>query len=217
MTKLLVLRPQPGADATARRVRTMGFEAVVAPLFEIRPIAWEAPAAAGFDALLLTSANAVRHAGPGLAQFLHLPVFAVGAATASAATDAGFTSVVTGTSDAAAIAAQAAGRRLLHLAGRENRKVAGATQRIVYAAEPVDRPLPPAEVALLHSPRAARYFAQRHPGRNIAIGALSPAVAEAAGAGWKAVAIAEHPDDESLLAAVARLCDQGALGDGDPE
>ena len=33
------------------------------PLFEVEPVAWEAPDAGGFDGLLLTSANAVRHGG----------------------------------------------------------------------------------------------------------------------------------------------------------
>ena len=60
MRRLLVLRPEPGASATAGRARTLGLDPVLMPLFEIEPIAWTAPDPAGFDALLLTSANAVR-------------------------------------------------------------------------------------------------------------------------------------------------------------
>ena len=59
---MLILRPQPGADETAARARTLGLEPVVAPLFTIRPLAWEPPDPAEFDAVLLTSANAARHA-----------------------------------------------------------------------------------------------------------------------------------------------------------
>ena len=62
MRRVLVLRPEPGAAATVKRARARGLDAVAIPLFEIEPLAWEAPPAGGFDGLLLTSANAVRHA-----------------------------------------------------------------------------------------------------------------------------------------------------------
>ena len=55
------------------------------PLFSVESLAWKVPDAASFDALLLTSANAVRQAGAGLTQLRGLPVHAVGAATATAA------------------------------------------------------------------------------------------------------------------------------------
>ena len=60
MRRVLVLRPEPGASATVERARELGLDAVAVPLFEIEPVAWEAPEAARFDGLLLTSANAVR-------------------------------------------------------------------------------------------------------------------------------------------------------------
>ena len=67
MRRVLVLRPEPGASATVERARERGLDAVAIPLFEIEPLAWEAPEAGSFDGLLLTSANAVRHGGEGLA------------------------------------------------------------------------------------------------------------------------------------------------------
>ena len=90
MRPLLVLRPEPGASATVKRARELGLEPVAAPLFEIEPLPWEAPEPGGFDALLLTSANAVRHGGSKLAKLRGLRVYAVGDATAEAARESGF-------------------------------------------------------------------------------------------------------------------------------
>ncbi len=215
MTRLLILRPQPGADVTAARARALGFDAVVAPLFEIRPVAWDAPDPAHYDALLMTSANAARRGGPQLSLYRHLPVFAVGAATARAATEAGFEKLVIGERDGAAVIARARNQRLLHLAGREHVALPGIDRCIVYAADPVETSPPPADIALLHSARAARHFAAlANDRRTISIAALSRQVAEAAGEGWRVIAVAEQPNDESLLAAAAQLCDQGTAGDG---
>ena len=44
----------------------------------------------------------------------------------------------------------------------------------------------------------------------LALAALSPAVAAAAGAGWRAVAVADSPDDRALVAAASALCDKAA-------
>jgi uroporphyrinogen-III synthase len=61
-------------------------EAIAAP-FTVQPVAWDAPG--DVDALLIGSANAIRHAGPGLAAYAGLPTYTVGAATAQAAREAG--------------------------------------------------------------------------------------------------------------------------------
>jgi uroporphyrinogen-III synthase len=217
---LLVLRPEPGASATAAAARALGREAVVAPLFAVRAVAW-APPVERPEALLLTSANAARLGGQGLSALTDLPVYAVGKATAKAARGAGFTQIVTGEGDAAAIVARAVAEgvtQLLHLAGREHRAVVqdGVTldRRIVYAAEAVDalpaaaRAALPGAVALLHSPRAAALFAHFVDPAGIRIAAISPAAHAAAGAGWRASAVADTPTDASLLAAAAGLCDQ---------
>ena len=227
MKELVVLRPEPGATATAARAATLGLAAIVAPLFEVRPLAWEAPDAADFDALMLTSANAVRHAGRDLARYHALPTYVVGAATAGAAREAGFTDVRVGGGDAAALAQMMATDGVasaLHLAGRDHRDVRQpdlrVIRRLVYASEPVAtlsaeaaEALRTGAVALLHSTRAAMILRQRLDTAGIApafvpIAAISPAAAEAAGAGWAAVAIAATPDDAALLAAAARLCEE---------
>ena len=215
---LLVLRPEPGAAATATAARAMGLEAITAPLFVLRPIDWSLPDALP-EAVLLTSANAVRHGGTNLATLARLPTYAIGAATAEGARQAGFTRIVTGDDDAEAILALA--RRdgvssLLHLAGREHRDVVPddirVDRRIVYAADAVEV-LPtaagavlPDAIALLHSPRAARLFANLVDPAGIAIAAISPATLAAAGPGWRLAEAAGAPTDASLLAVAAKLC-----------
>src|SRR5688572_25017235 len=91
MKPLVVLRAEPAASTTAARASAMGLEVRIVPLFEVAPVEWSAPKASRFDGLVLTSANAVRHGGPQLAALKRLPVHAVGAATAAAAREAGFT------------------------------------------------------------------------------------------------------------------------------
>jgi uroporphyrinogen-III synthase len=219
---LLVLRPQPGAEATAARARALGLAPVVAPLFAVRPIAAEAPPPDGYDAVLLTSANAVRHGARLLAPFAALPVYAVGAATAAAARAAGLEPVRVGDADGAALVAMMADDGIaaaLHPCGRAHKTYPNAPVRLhhlpVYASEPVPPPAglfdAPA-VALVHSPRAARRLSAlvRVEGRRrIAVAAISPAAATAAGTGWRDLAAAERPDDGALLALAAKLCQNG--------
>lgn len=223
MIPLLVLRPQPGATATVARAEVLGLRAIAAPLFTIEPMAWHPPPADTFDALMITSANAVRQAGAGLRSYRHLPIYAVGAATAAALHQAGFEQVKAGDRDVAVLIAEMAAdgiRQALHLGGEIIRTAShpglSITQIPVYRAVPVET-LPdtvqaPA-VALLHSPRAAETFARfvdpaDRPGFSLA--AISRATAEAASEGWRAVAAAPSPTDDALLALAARLCDEYA-------
>lgn len=212
---LLVLRPQPGADATAVRARALGFEAIVAPLFRILQRDWAMPERP-VDAVLVTSANAARNIGEGLSQ--GLPVYAVGEATAAALREVGVERIVTGNrgvQDVVHMAEADGARVMLHLSGEDRTLFDPGTiyleTRTAYAAEPCDPgaafmdALDRGAVALLHSARAARRFRElAGPGHRIA--AISPAVTDAAGPGWSAVAVADRPTDDALLAAAARLC-----------
>jgi uroporphyrinogen-III synthase len=211
----------------------MGMKALVAPLFTVRPQAWEAPSPDDVDCVLLTSANGARHAGPRLAAFAHLPCFAVGESSAAAAGAAGFTDVRTGDSDGAALFDMAAGsgmKRPLHLCGRDHLPLGhsklSVERRIVYASEAIAE-LPDAAVealrtgalALLHSPRAAATFAglvdQAHIERaSVSLVGLSPAVAAAAGPGWNGIASAMTPSDDALLELAAKLCQTGGSATG---
>ncbi len=229
--RVLVLRPSPGAEATAARAVALGLEPVIAPLFIVKRRGWSLPGTLGFAGVMFTSANAARHAGPLPATLLDKPAYAVGAATAAAARAAGFRDVRSGSGDAMALLAQAADdgvTSLLHLAGREHRAPTHPAirieRRIVYAADPVGA-LPPAAiealkagaVALLHSPRGARLFGDLIADRpNVAVAAISPAALAAAGPGWAAALAAARPDDAALLAAAARLCNDLAQEQDDP-
>ena len=120
MTRLLaVLRPEPGNAATAARIEALGLRAIRLPLFAVRALDWIRPDPATHDALVLTSANAIRFGGAGLAVIRHLPVLAVGPKTAEIARAAGFDVMAVGDGDAAALIALAEARgidRALHLA-----------------------------------------------------------------------------------------------------
>lgn len=233
MTVALVLRPEPGAAATARRVGARGWRAVISPLFVIEAVGWRPPPMGEHDAVMLTSANAVRRAGPDLARYLRLPAYAVGETTAAAARAAGFSDVRAGAADAAALLASLAadGRRApLHLSGEDVRDVGLPELRVtrvtVYRATAVEglsreaqTALRSRAVALLHSPRAAALFAELVdragiPHRGTPLAAISAAAAAAAGTGWEACAIAAEPRDEALLAAAASLCERGARDRG---
>ena len=215
MTRVLVLRPEPGASATVAKARERGLDAVAAPLFEIEPVAWEAPEAGSFDGLLLTSATAVRCAGEQLEKLRGLKVYAVGDATAEAARDAGFDIASTGDSGVDRLLGSIeADLKLLHLSGEDRREPDKARQSIrplpVYRSRPVDSPNIPLEgetVALIHSPRAAERFAELVKERtSVSIAAISRAAADSVGGGWKSMAAADQPTDDALLALAASLC-----------
>lgn len=221
MTRILVLRPEPGASETMRRTRDAGLDAVALPLFTIEPMAWEAPEAASFDALLLTSANAVRHGGDQLQALRGLPVHAVGEATATAAREAGFSIASVGEAGVERLLGSIdPSLRLLHLCGVDRRDPGQVAQTItaipVYRAAKIDHPDlgdTKGDIALIHSPRAGARFAElvdRNAKGSIAIVAISAAAAQAAGEGWESVEIANRPDDAALLALAARLWQKSA-------
>lgn len=222
--KVLVLRPQPGADETAARARALGLEPVVAPIFAVRALAWTPPDPAGFDAVMLTSASAARQASDGLTPFKPLPCYAVGEATAAAAAQAGFADIRIGPDDGSTLLlmmAEDGVRRAFHACGEDHIALGhpdvAITRLPVYAAEGAGRLPGEAEaalrggaIALLHSPRAARLFAELAGARGgISIAAISARTARAAGEGWRAVAVAPMPRDQALLELAAKLCQTG--------
>ena len=219
---LVIIRPAPGAGQSARAARDAGLRPIVHSLFEARPLRWEPPDPSLYDALIVSSANALRLGGPALAALQDLPVHAVGEATASAARALGFAVGTVGDGGIEALVrslALATPQRFLRLAGRQHVSLVEAGMLIdtvlVYAVDPVPMPPPLRQrlaegdvVTALHSPRAARHFAAECDRlgidrSGIAIAALSDNVAEAAGGGWQTVAIADAPDDAHLLSAAA--------------
>lgn len=220
---IAVLRPEPGNAATARRIAALGLPAICLPLFEVCALDWTPPDPAGFDALLLTSANAPRLAGPGLAALRRLPVFAVGEATATAARAEGLEVTFTGSADGAALLSAAADRgvrRALLLAGRD-RAIADdpVIERAIAVYSSIERDLAATDllplagaVALIHSPRAARRFAELADAAGldraaVRLAAISVAAADAAGAGWDMTVAAHTPAEDALLDLARTLAD----------
>lgn len=220
---VLVLRPEPGASRTAAMLEESGLEPIVHPLFAVEPLAWALPQDASFDALLLTSANSVRHAGPGLAGMRSLPCYCVGDATAEAARAAGFSDVRTGGGDAASTIPLllADGRsRILHPCGEDVRPFDPCGLRIesltVYRSaergeaaqlEAVLQTRRPA-IALVHSPRAGKRLdglVSMELRSSVVIVAISEAAAAATGAGWREVTIAASRNDVEMISCAQRV------------
>ena len=161
--KILVLRPQPGADETAARARALGLDPVVTPLFSVRALTWTAPDPGGFDAVMLTSASAARQASDGLAPFKPLPCYAVGEATAAAADEAGFADIRVGPDDGKSLLmmmAEDGMTRIFHACGQDHLALGhpdlAITRVPVYAAEAADRLPVPAEGLLAEASPALR-------------------------------------------------------------
>jgi len=124
--RLLVTRSQPNAARTAAALRARGHDPVVAPLFGIEIVSKVDPDGGPWDAILLTSANALW----GIAGFgwrddwRHLPVFTVGDRTAQTARANNFTAVTSANGNVHDLADLVAARlkppaRLLYLTGEE--------------------------------------------------------------------------------------------------
>lgn len=179
---VIVTRPRAQSERTAELLRKAGHRAIIDPVLEITPLSPPPLPQAKVAALAITSANAA-HALTSLPS--HLPVFAVGEATAAA---------VERTCGRAPQVAQGDGRALgrlieatlpategeiVHLAGREVRDglgellaAAGYVYRrlTVYEASPTGGMAPEAvealrqgrvDAVLLYSPRSARLWADK--------------------------------------------------------
>lgn len=178
--RVLVFRPLEDAERSAQTLRERGKEPVVAPLFQVLPTG-ERPPKGPFDALVLTSANAV----PALENLPKswrgtLPAFCVGTRTADAAGKLGFTahSARGGRAELLTLILEhlPKGKKLLLVAGRDRHedlpqqlRDAGHEVTIwtAYEAKAVET-LPPAaaealrdgsaDAALHYSPRSAEVF-----------------------------------------------------------
>lgn len=121
--RVLITRPLEDAARTAAALVSAGHEPIIAPIVRIEPLAHEMPWPV--DALLATSANALRHAAI-QDQHRGLPVFTVGDATASEARSCGFKTVHSAQGDSRDLAALVrrqlpARAKLGYLAGRLRR------------------------------------------------------------------------------------------------
>jgi uroporphyrinogen-III synthase len=232
MTTCVVTRAQPGAVATADALAGYGHRPIVIPAAIITPTHARVERD-GVQALLMTSAAAARHAKvhEGLRD---LPVYAVGDATAQAAIDAGFTTVISAGGDGAALAVLAADRMkpsdgtLLHLRGSEVAgdvtgmlETCGFQTRFVEVYQTRDHPdfarklLDTIEnqegIIIVHSPAGTRrvmtalYNCDAAFPRWSVVG-LSPAcLVDLQDKGFKALFSAPSPDENALMATIAAL------------
>ena len=102
---VLVTRPHPDDETTAATLRAKGFAVLLAPMLRFEPVAFHDDLDTRYGAVIVTSANALRGIEAQLAgsRLLKLPLFAVGARTASAAHRAGFENVIPADGDAASL------------------------------------------------------------------------------------------------------------------
>jgi uroporphyrinogen-III synthase len=200
---VLVTRPQGDGEATADSLRSRGFEVLLAPMLRFETLPFQEEDAAEYDAVIVTSANALRAVAPQLAghALLRLPLFAVGEHTAAAAREAGFGKVTSADGDAGALCELVRARRkarklkkaatLLYLAGADlSRDLAGelgeagftVVTRTTYRMAPVAG-LPRAvcdafmaggiEAVLHYSRRSARAFLDAARAEGLEISALA--------------------------------------------
>jgi uroporphyrinogen-III synthase len=214
--RVWITRTQPGAGRTAARLEAVGLAPLIDPVLEVRPL----PAStevSGFDGLVFTSPNAV-------AGFTRIssdrtrPAFAVGAATAAALSDAGFTDIHTAGGDVQALAGLLASRperRFLHLAPAQPVADLAALMapagievvvRPIYETVPVTpaTALAAADLSavLVHSARAAGVLIDQARARlaHLHVLALSQACADPfQGVAVKSLSVAPFPDDASLV------------------
>jgi uroporphyrinogen-III synthase len=218
-----ITRAQPGAAATADRVRQLGLEPVVEPLLEVRPAADALIDLTGVSAIAFTSANAVAafaERSPERA----IRVFAVGDATAQAARAQRFSSVLSAQGDVAALASALATRKrelpgaiLYPAAAAPAQDLAGALEAVglsvrqvtlyetveVEPSETLIARLPQIGAVLLHSAKAAKAlaaFLKAHPAPELAAYCFSRQIARSLGrAGLAAVLSADAPNETALL------------------
>jgi len=228
---VIIIRPQPGADQSQTHFAAEQIDARAFPLFAIEAVPCTLPDKAQYDALVLASANAVRHT-PDIASFRSLPVYAVGAKSAMAARDNGLNVVHVGQGGITSLLrplATAGYRHVLRLSAADHieidsdmlaRHAAEALQidtQIVYRSTALPMPdrlirtLKQPAIILLHSARSAGHFAEQCAVHGInrshlTLATFGPAIAQAAGSGWLKVETAVTPDDEALLELVRQLC-----------
>ena len=218
-----LLRPEPGWSASAAAARSIGLKVQGEPLARVEAVAWQIPELR-FDGLLVGSANVFRHGGQVLEILRDLPVHCVGETTADAARASGFTVETVGHGGLANVVASLAGRKLNLLRPGGEARIAldppsgiEVTDAVVYRLRHL--PIDPAlagnlgrgGVVLLHSAELARHFVAECERLNLPRAQLDavligPRLVPAAGNGWRAIHIAERPDDAALLALAAQVC-----------
>lgn len=102
---ILVTRPAPDNERTAAALRARGYDALLSPMLRYEAIAFHDEDDAAYDAVVITSTNAIRaiESHPSRARLFAMRAFAVGEQTAEAARSAGFSDIVSAKAGAKAL------------------------------------------------------------------------------------------------------------------
>jgi uroporphyrinogen-III synthase len=227
--KVLLTRPAEENARIAGMLEPLGASCLAWPLTRIVRLVERLEVPAGTEAILFSSANAVR-AFAAAAPLRDLPVLCVGERTAECARAHGFARVQSADSDAADLARMAresGHRRFFHPRGREATRLPldGVVVEAVpvYAAEPAGPPL--AEVAdafaagaigvvTAWSPRNGAilrdWLAEARPpvGGTWLVGISAAAVAPLDQAGFAGVLVASRPDARAMVERIGELLRQ---------
>lgn len=210
--KIWVTRTEPDAAATAVRLATLGFDPIIRPLLEVRPLS-PAVSLQGVTALAFGSRRSVA-AFAALERRRDLPVLTVGDATAAAAREFGFADVRSASGDGHALArlirTEARGPVLYLSAATPAADLPALVGPAVevhalplYETVPTGAGAPEAfDAVLIHSPRAADALAALAPP---AEGRLACAISAAAARPLRPLPFAEvrvaaAPNEAELLA-----------------
>jgi uroporphyrinogen-III synthase len=208
----VILRPEPGASVTAARAAAQGLEVRRHPLFVPVAVPWTMPEGR-FDALLVTSANAVRLAG----RLPDVPVHAVGQASADAARRAGLEVLTIGNGGVEALLDLVSSIRVCCTSPARTASFPFRPK----AADHVRHRLPDGRAAAARTGPARgcgcpRSFSCRGPaaGRNRRCArpgsdrGHQPGGGGLLRAGWARCEAAAEPNDTALLGLAAKLCEE---------
>lgn len=222
--KLIVTRPAEDAGPLLAKLEALGHRAVALPLLKIAPRRDIRIPERDYQAVCVTSANAVRALGKA-GRLAAVPVLTVGPQSLQAAGEAGFTKCEAHGGDVRGLAGYIIGKLnpargpILYLSGAETSgdlegKLATAgfevTRLVLYDAVALTHAALPAlreyDGVLLYSPRGARIWAalvvvagQAETARRLTHYCLSANVAAALPPSWTA-SVAAKPEEAAILA-----------------
>ena len=229
MTRVLVTRPEPGATRTLEILKSRGHAAEIISLTEISPIGYDLPTHT-FDAIIITSQNAIMHGAALLAAFKTKPVFTVGKRTADMLVTEGHIVLAWAETadDLLPLIKNHSHKNLLYISGQARRPqletglhAAGfqictiETYRSSAMSNAADlltvffRSNEKA-VILFYAPSAAQTFVEALRGTNPPVSTrylcISNAVASQLPQSWQnAVTIAARPDDATMMAQLDKM------------
>jgi uroporphyrinogen-III synthase len=225
--RIAITRPVEDAAVLKTKLEALGHQTIMAPLLAIVPLPSAAIPDETWQAVAITSANALRTASAEMLEKLRsLPMLTVGPQSSRASREAGFAEIEEAGGDAAGLARHIAESHdpsrgpILYLSGREQAadfagllRTSGfqVTRAVLYEARPATA-LPDtigeADGVVLYSPRTARIWAELATRENIDLPrvrhfCLSANVAAILPAG-SSIVVAAEPTESAMIEAIGR-------------